>query len=366
MQTQVITNLADLHVLRSEWDHLLGSSAADSIFLTWEWIEAWLDAVRPGARLLVVAVRDANGRLAAVAPFYQGRLRLVGVMPYRCLRVLGDEESGAEYPDLIVRRGGEDEFVPHLAQALLEQRNAWDCLWLPSVSGWTGVLKRTQELCRSGGFRLHARSRDFAALDLPPTHEAYMQSLSHKRRAYLRREWRNLKASGRVEWLRAETESHVSELHAALFDLHQRRWSAVGQSGAFLRTPRLVRFYERFAASALRRGWLRVFGLNVDGRWRAVQYGYAYHGTFYALQEGYDPDLPGVGNLLRNLVFKACIAEGLARYDFLADCTEHKRLWRAEPRYGHDLFIGRPTLKNTLLFTRPVWPTGRFLNAWSA
>jgi CelD/BcsL family acetyltransferase involved in cellulose biosynthesis len=124
----------------------------------------------------------------------------------------------------------------------------------------------------------------------------------------------------------------------------------------------LRRFYERFAPVALRAGWLRLYALRLDGAIRAVQYGYAYAHTFYQLQEGYDPEAPeGIGNVLREHAFKASIAEGLRAYDFLGEYTEHKRRWGAARRDGFDLLLGRPGLKNRTLFTRPVWPTGRFL-----
>ena len=124
----------------------------------------------------------------------------------------------------------------------------------------------------------------------------------------------------------------------------------------------MASFYERFGGCALSRGWLRLYSLKVDGLVRAVQYGYVYGGVFSQLQEGFDPDVvPGIGNVLRNLVFHACIEEGLREYDFLGGHADHKRRWGALERSGHDLFIGRPSLKNRLLFAKQVWPTGRYL-----
>ena len=121
-------------------------------------------------------------------------------------------------------------------------------------------------------------------------------------------------------------------------------------------------FYELFAPVALAKGWLRLSALKVDGVISAVQYGYAYGNTFSQLQEGYEPHgFDGIGNALRNLVIKMCIEEGLHDYDFLGGFTDHKRRWRAEPREGYNLFIGRKSLKNQLLFAKDIWPTGRFI-----
>jgi CelD/BcsL family acetyltransferase involved in cellulose biosynthesis len=248
--------------------------------------------------------------------------------------------------------------------ALRANRRRWDCLWLPLLAGWTGAHERLARLT-NGSLRcyVHERGAEFAGLALPETHEAYLGSLSANARSNLRRGAKRLAADGaRVECVRCERAEQLPEMLAALFDLHQRRWQVDGVPGCFGAGSRLTRFYTGFAPAALRSGWLRLYALRVDGVIRAVQYGYAYAGTFYQLQEGYDPDAPeGTGNVLREHVFKASIEEGLTNYDFLGEFTEHKRRWGATPRAGYDLFIGRPQLKNSLLFARPIWPTGRFL-----
>ena len=361
LATRVITTRQELQMYAERWNELLEQSAANTMFLTWEWMNAWLDVVHPEARLLVIVVTDEYGSLVAVAPFYRTRMRLLGVVDYRCLRVIGDCESGAEYPDLIIRAGYEQAVMRLLIQALLERQNKWDCLWLPNVAGWTGALERFQALCLLGGFYLHERERDFASVTLPDTHERYWELLSGNARSSIRRHTKQLGVA-HVELVRCDDANDVPRFLAVLFDLHRRRWTSVGEEGSFVRRPCMVRFYEQFAPLALKEGWLRLYALKVDGVVRAVQYGYVYGGTFYQLQEGFDPKVShGIGNILRNLVFQACIEEGLDDYDFLGEFTDHKRRWGAKQRFGHDLFIGRRSLTNRLLFTRKIWPTGRYI-----
>ena len=363
LRAEVFTTRKDLDPIAGQWNSVLRASKSSTIFLTWEWISAWLDAVRPDARVFVVIVRDRDARLIAIAPFYRTRLRLLGLVPYRCLRVIGDCDSGAEYPDVIIRSGFEHQAMSSVLGALLEHRDMWDCMWLPNVAGWTGALDRFERGCAGCELHLHERVRNFAAVNLPATHDAYLMLLSHKRRAYVRRETRRFMASSNVELIRCESRNDLPEMLEVLYDLHDRRWSASGQLGSFARQPRMRCFYGNFAQTALDNGWLRLYALKVDGAIRAVQYGYAYDGTFYALQEGYDPHQKnGIGNVLRNLVFRACIEEGLQEYDFLAGFTDHKRLWRAARRPGYDLFLGRRSLKNRLMFARPLWPTGRYID----
>ena len=69
MNAELIRDRKGFEALAREWNSLLESSSADSIFLTWEWISSWLDTVHPAADLFVIAIRDGQGSLVGFAPF---------------------------------------------------------------------------------------------------------------------------------------------------------------------------------------------------------------------------------------------------------------------------------------------------------
>lgn len=112
---------------------------------------------------------------------------------------------------------------------------------------------------------------------------------------------------------------------------------------------------------ALSKGWLGLYGLTSENGFKAIQLGYFYEGTFYGIQEGFDPEyVKGVGNVLRGKVIEDCINQGVECYDFLGEVSEHKKRWEVVERNGHHVFIGSRKLKNMLLFACGIWPTGRF------
>src|SRR5438445_11330075 len=125
MQVSAVTTRTELEAIAPEWNVLLQDSRADTIFLTWEYISSWLDAVAPHAEPLVLVARDESGRLVGIAPFYRRQIRLRGFLTYRCLCTLGDHSSPAEYPDLIVRRDQEESVLAALGAALGRRRD-WD------------------------------------------------------------------------------------------------------------------------------------------------------------------------------------------------------------------------------------------------
>ena len=79
----LITSLGELMTLQEEWNTLVALSAAPTIFLTWEWIASWLDTVHPEARLFVITVRNRDGHLVAIAPFYQARFTFFSSVEYK-------------------------------------------------------------------------------------------------------------------------------------------------------------------------------------------------------------------------------------------------------------------------------------------
>lgn len=361
LSVEVIRDPSRLQRLAGEWNGLLARSPADTIFLTWEWISSWLHAVQPSADLFVIAVRDERDALKAVAPLYRSPMSLLDLADYRCLAMLGGRFSGAEYPDFIIdplRRG---ECLVALASALKATRSEWDCLWMPYVSGWRGARERVALAETGAGFHIQCRPCDFAVLNLPDRYDVFLESLSANTRSALRRHTRRIEAAGRLEFTTCRRLDELPEYLHALFDLHQRRWQSVGQDGGFVRKPLTRAFYETFAPVALRRGWLALHGLRIDGTLQAVQYGYVYKQAFLQLQEGFNPDISGLGNLLRARVIQSAIEAGIREYDFLGGFTDHKRRWGAQARLGHDLFILSRSLRVLPLRWGGFWPTGRFM-----
>lgn len=357
--TEIISRREALEPLRDEWNALLADSAADCIFFTWEWLTTWIDAVYPRARLVIALARDGEGRLIGAAPLYLARMKMLGVLPISALRSIGDQYSGAEYPDLIVRRGYERSASDALLEALRSAEAGWDILWLPKVADWTGATERL--MAETPRLWRRKRAAEFACIALPATTDEYWALYTPKARSNLRRDARRLVDEGSAVVDRAGDAAELPGLLEEMFELHRRRWESIGQAGSFARKPALARFYSAFAPLALQRGWLRFWLLRQGGRLIAAQYGYSYNGAYSQLQEGYEPSIESAGNVLRYKSIEALIAEGCREYDFLGGFTEHKRRWRATQRIGSDILIGRCTTKLTVLRYRSIWPTGRYL-----
>jgi CelD/BcsL family acetyltransferase involved in cellulose biosynthesis len=367
LRAQVLTDWASVRMLAPEWNALLGKSRADTIYLSWEWVSAWAEVVGRRHRPMVITARDRAGALCALAPLYTTRYTLLGAVPYTVLRVMGDQPTGAEYPDWVLRRDCEREAAEAIAKTLAESRRRWDLLWMPQVSGWSGARERIVAGCRAAGLHCNSRPSGFGSIALPGSIDDYEKALSDNRRRQFRSQRNKIMRKPGVTISRCRSADELPRYLAALFDLHGRRREALGERGTFLERPDETHFYKAFVPLALEKGWLRLSALRDEGEFKAVQLGYVYGNAYHQLQEGFDPAyLAGAGNVLRYEVIRECIESGIREYDFLGGYTDHKRRWLASPRGGYDLLIGRPGALNLAVFEGAVWPTGRFLKPAAA
>jgi CelD/BcsL family acetyltransferase involved in cellulose biosynthesis len=362
VQSQVVTTVEEWSALRDEWQELLVSARGQTLFLTWEWLDSWIRVQTPPPRLLIVCVRDGTGRLVGAAPHYRVEYRLLKTVPYRVLHPVGDTDSGAEYQTWIARPSVESAVFGQIVRTLRERRPQWDLIWMPRLEAWTGTHEPLMAAMREGGLALNHRPRVFGAVSLPETFEAYLAQMSANRRQQVRRTMRRRLDRPTVEVRRVSSEGEVQPALASLFDLNARRWTAVGEDGAFARRPGARAFYQEFAPRALGRGWLAFYSLLDEGRPVAAQLGYVYGRTFLQLQEGFDPEYSSnVGNALRARVIEDCIDRGLTEYDFLGGASEHKRRWLSKTRAGLDLLAAHRGLKNAPIIHGRVFPTGAYL-----
>jgi CelD/BcsL family acetyltransferase involved in cellulose biosynthesis len=362
LKAAITTSWSELEQLESDWNKLLFRSAASSIFLTWEWLEAWGKAIQHKVEPFVITVRDDRGALIGIAPLYLARLRFLRAIQYRTLRFVADTATGAEYPDWIVDPAAEEAVCREIAETLCVKTSDWDTIWLPNVAGWSGAPERITRSLGDAGLNIHTRERRFSVADLGDSLGDFEATIPSKRRQQMRRKTRRIKAIEGVEFVRCTAADQLPEFLDALFDLHQRRWESVGLDGTFRHIPVQEQFYRQFAPLALRRDWLCLFGLKHHGVFKAVQYGYVYGNTYHQLQEGFDPDFErDGGNALRHHMIEALINDGVNSYDFLGGWTEHKRRWGAELRHGCDIFVGSNRLKSRLLFSKEIWPSGRYI-----
>lgn len=333
---------------REEWNGLLARSASDTVFLTWEWLVSWWEAYGGGRALRLLAARE-DGRLVGVAPLQERTVRSVGPLRARALATLGDGSGDSDYLDWISERGREPDLVAAACAHLDADRSSWDLLLVNEIPAGSPHVPLLDAEARRRRWSVETTRVPCGHVPLPATWEEYLRSLKPRMRTKVRSVTRDLLETHGARFLLAERPEDLAERLPSLYDLHNRRWEADGGKGIFV-APEKRSFYESMSRRFLERGWLRFYSLRVGDRYVAHQYCFEYGPTMFLLQEGLDPGwfAAGAGNALRGLVFRDCVERGLARYDFLAGMTPHKRSWGAVEHESLRLTIGRPSAANAI------------------
>ncbi len=263
-RAEVIDDLAAAAALAPAWDEL--AQEASLPLCSPGWMLPWWRHMAPaGSELRMVAVRDDDETLLALAPWFAGS----GPRGRIDVRFLGAEIS--DRVDVLCRPGRESEAAAAMRRGISSMRPRPDLIAfeaVPASSGWTKLLASGA----TGRLRL-ARYRN-STLPAPSVtfpdeggFDAWMTGRSANFRSQMRRMRRKLEsAGGSVRMTGGGTET--GDALAALLALHRERWSERGESGlARNGVPELL----SDAAAALGPERLRLWMAEIDGEPISVQ-----------------------------------------------------------------------------------------------
>src|SRR5262249_48829931 len=114
----------EMRHLHAEWNCLLARSSGNTIFLTWEWCEAWWNAYGNARPLLILTAWEGKS-LVGVVPLYADRQRR-WARQWTSLRIIGDGSGDSDYLDFFSERHKEHEVISTSLQFLGSQLGGWD------------------------------------------------------------------------------------------------------------------------------------------------------------------------------------------------------------------------------------------------
>ena len=342
LQTTLLTTPAELHALEPEWNTLLQASAANNVFLTWEWMAAWWKWHGTGCDLRLWSVRRSrDGRLLGLAPLARRRRHLAGGIPYRELILLGSEPAAADHLDFIVDRESEALVTPRLRECFAATQRKCDFVNLEALvpdSSTLGPWLLTKP-------RWTRQDRIPAPyVELPATWELYLRGLQRNVRAGINRCGRALADEvhpAPVAYRHIEREEDLDQGMNELIRLHQSIQNWMGNPGSFA-DPQIAGFHRDVARRFLRKGWLYLKLLTVQEQTIAAIYVFAYAGTYRAFSTGYDRKWQkfGPGRQVMAQAIHDAITQGAHQFDLLRGAEPYKRLLTSQ---AHDLlFVQAP------------------------
>ncbi|HSI79459.1 MAG TPA: GNAT family N-acetyltransferase [Solirubrobacterales bacterium] len=137
---------------------------------------------------------------------------------------------------------------------------------------------------------------------------------------------RSLRGLGDVagEW--AETPDHAFEILDELIELHQARWTAIGQPGAFA-SQRFVEFHRTLISTLLPQGRIVLFRVRAASGTVGCLYGFVDRSRLLHYQSGLatysDRQIRPIF-VVCALCMQECLDRGLTEFDFMVGDSPHK------------------------------------------
>jgi CelD/BcsL family acetyltransferase involved in cellulose biosynthesis len=256
----------------------------------------------------------------------RGTARILG-LEVRQLESIGNVHSPRF--DFIVEPSRAEEAYRAIWRALVAARGDWDVLrlcQLPSDSPTLGELRR---LAIADGFLVGEWPAGASPyVRVQGTWDAYERSLNAKHRTNLRQKERRLRRIGAPEHQVIGESAGVSGVLEEGFRIEAAAWKAKAGT-AILSQAESHRFYAELAPRAMRRGWLRLSFLAVNGKRIAFSYCLDYKRKLFLLKNGYDPEYAchSPFNQLCSLELREAFDRGAIEFDFLGESEDWKLRW---------------------------------------
>jgi CelD/BcsL family acetyltransferase involved in cellulose biosynthesis len=292
LRVERVINLAAFEALAPEWEALEAEIHPRTPFTSPAWNRLWwqhyaVDRLMVRDELFTHVVRDARGRLVAVAPTMLTSRPAAGPLRARILQFFGTDGNVTEMRGLICRPADQDEVMRALTRDFIDHREEWDWIdWggvreTPGVADW---LLRSKAIGRD-------RHVPNYHIPLPATWDELKARLSRNMKEALRKCYNSLKRDGHTfEFRVVERPEEVPAALETFFALHAMRGEAVDtvhHHDVFV-TDRARAFLQEYATHLARRGALHIFQLLIGGKVVATRIGFRVGKDLYLYYSGYD------------------------------------------------------------------------------
>jgi CelD/BcsL family acetyltransferase involved in cellulose biosynthesis len=176
-------------------------------------------------------------------------------------------------------------------------------------------------------------------LDLPPTWQEYLGTLTQKQRHEVRRKLRRFWEAGDVNYRIVEDSESASQSIALFLKLFRES----RQDKAIFLTARMESFFTSLAKAMSQAGLLRLGILELNALPVAAVMCFDYNRTVFLYNNGYDPQYSSLspGLISKVLSIKDSIERGRRIFDFLKGAEEYKHRLGGEEitLYGCQIFL---------------------------
>ncbi|MDD5233322.1 MAG: GNAT family N-acetyltransferase [Syntrophales bacterium] len=327
------------------WKSLDGNGSA-SYFLSWGWMENWLEFAKERA-ITLVSIEEGDLPTAA---FFLGRSSVTRHRFFRSescfLNTMGVSACDAlcmEYNAVFGKSFSCSEFLGILENLPF----SWDEIHLPGLDAGCFPGNIVNESISPYRWVIE-REQPAPYVDLKAVREGgYMPLLSSNTRAQIRRAQNALGSGCPVRVRAAESVSSAVDIYCRMIRYHQRSWNSRGLPGAFS-----SEFFRLFHHSLITRrfgkGEIQLLEFSAGDRVLGCLYSFVYGGRVHFYQSGFNDEIDRKlkpGYLCHTEAVKYNAELGHSVYDFLAGEEHYKKSLSTGQNYLVWAKIQKPRIK---------------------
>lgn len=280
------------------------------IFVLPPWLEVWWHDFGSEAELYLGAFRK-GGTITGIAP-----LLLRGTEA----SFIGSTDL-CDYLDFVIVPGEEVDFFNILLDDL--QGRGIRRLNLRPLRPNSTVLTYLVGIARNRNYDVSHKVEDVSLeLDLPPTWQEYLNTLTQKQRHEVNRKLRRFGEAGDVNYRVVQDSDSLLDS----MDLFLRLFRESREDKAIFLTNRIESFFQSLVKATARSGLLRFGILELNASPVAVVMYFDYNNSVFLYNNGYDPkhSFLSVGLISKVLCLKDSVERGRSKFDFLKGAEEYK------------------------------------------
>ncbi|MDP2923093.1 MAG: GNAT family N-acetyltransferase [Candidatus Omnitrophota bacterium] len=341
--------------MKSDWNALLQESSNDEFFLTWEWVFNWWQVYGKGKELLIISVKDKNGSLLGLAPFYIRKEKLYGFVTVQKIVFLGIGGNVApEYLNLIIKSGYEEIVIKEVFNYLMSISDKWSVLYFSDILGnhkiADFIIKEANE--RKLALLKQKIGIPCVYIALPGTWEEMQQRLASKFRYNIKWGRKKLSEISGSQVKLFFNEEIPNKTMEEIFSLHNKRMEEKGFNGKF-HLQDYKAFHVQLLKLAPQHKALAVFQIN--DKPIGMVYGYYYQDKIYFYQSGFDPDSEykkySIVQILLSYLIEKSIQLKCKEFDLLRGGEDYKYRWTNLERNKDSIMVfNNRSLKGKFFF----------------
>ena len=326
-----IASMEEINNSRDRWNHLVKSMKFPTVFLTWEWITAWINHFGKDYRLIILFIYDRD-ELVAILPLAEKTMRLEdGFLKVKTITICGSIELSPDHLDIICEKANNvDGYIKEIMNFLRSNYSTWDILYLAFLAE-QGELASWFKIANTE-YRVRSNTILAPYITNESSFNTFFQKLKSKKRYNINRE-KNILFEKKVHLKTIMTQGDLEKALENLFRLHQVRAHQKGIDSTF-RGNKIINFHRQISRTFLENGWLRFYLLRSDDNVTAAGYGFVFDRRFSFYQTGMDPDWKkfSPGKILILEILKDIFKDGIVEFDFLGGNDSYKTFWTKNTR----------------------------------